>query len=185
AIEYSGDKLNWYENWKPDALDHGPSTPVDRQDLFINIITEGVLLLWWNDVLTFSNWLEIAGASVALSEVWSAIYWPLNLVLGSFFLLHAYLAVGGNWRGATLALECFLDLAFIGLAIVLLSSGSLVELDPTASTEVQTEINRGVMIVVSFVTAVTLWELYKYGRLFSQLRSEWNDERHNVSTYSR
>ena len=184
AIEYSGERLNWYENWHPDALDHGPSTPVDREDLLINIIVEGVLLLWWNEVLTFSNWLEIAPTSVAMSEAWSAIYWPLNVVLGSFFLLHAYLAARGDWHQKTLALECFLDVAFIGLAIILLTSGSLVEVDATVSVDVQSEINRGVMIVVIFFIAVTAWELYKYGRLFSRLRTEWNDER-RVSTYSR
>lgn len=176
AIEYSGEKLNWYENWQPDAVDHGPSTPVNRQDLLINIITEGVGLLWWNDVLTFSNWLEFADTSVAMSQAWAAIYWPLNAVLGSFFLLHVYLAMRGNWRGKTLALECFLDIAFLGLAVTLLTGGSLVELGSTASADLQASIHRAATIVVGVFIAVTCWDLYKYSRLAWRLRREWNDD---------
>ncbi len=176
AIEYSGEKLNWYENWQPDAVDHGPSTPVNRQDLLINIITEGVGLLWWNDVLTFSNWLEFADTSVAMSAAWVPIYWPLNAVLGSFFLLHVYLAMRGNWRGKTLALECFLDIAFLGLAVTLLTGGSLVELGSTASADLQASIHRAATIVVGVFIAVTCWDLYKYSRLAWRLRREWNDD---------
>ena len=119
---------------------------------------------------------EIADTSVAMSAAWAVIYWPLNIVLGSYFALHAYLAVRGNWRGKTLALECLLDIAFLGLAIVLLTSGSLVELDPTATADLHAEINRGAMIVVSVFMAITLWDLYKHTRLFARLRTERNDD---------
>ena len=175
ALEYSGEKLSWYDNWQPDAVDHGPSVPVDRQELFTNIITEGVLLLWWNDVLTFSNWLELADTGIAMSETWAVFFWPVNLVFGTFFLLHTYLAVRGNWRGQTLALECFLDIVFVGLAVSLLTSGPLVELDSTASSDLQDMIQRTVMIVVGVFIAVTVWDLHKYGRLAWRLRQEWHD----------
>ena len=135
AIEYSGEKLNWYDNWKPDALDHGPSTPVDHQDLFTDLIAEGVLLLWWNGGLSFSNWLEFADTTLEMSAVWALLFWPVNVVLGAFFLLHAYLAVRGNWRTRTLVLECILDIAFVVLCVILLLSDSLVELSSTASAQ--------------------------------------------------
>ena len=161
ALEYSGEKLNWYENWQPDAVDHGISLPANSSDLITNLITEGVLLLWWNNALQFPNWLEFASTNLSLSQAWAPLYWPLNVVVGSFFLLHAYLIVRGNWRAWTLALEWLLNAAFLGLIATALRGSSLVELSPGTNAGLAEAIQLWAVIVLWVFIAVTVWELGK------------------------
>ncbi|NKB97210.1 MAG: hypothetical protein GKR90_01735 [Pseudomonadales bacterium] len=51
AVEYSGEKLGWYENWSPQSLSPNSMGVISRSDIVTNIVTGGFFLLWWNDVV--------------------------------------------------------------------------------------------------------------------------------------
>jgi hypothetical protein len=67
-----------------------------------NVITEGVFLLWWNHAFEAQNWLPEFGDGfpLALSPAWDIFFWPLNVIVGIAFFLHAYALIRGGLASA-------------------------------------------------------------------------------------
>jgi len=166
ALEYSSEKLSWYDDWDPSSLDGGPIHSVDTSDMFINIITEGVLLLWWNDLLRFGS--EADGASILLSDTWNPLFWPVNIILGGLFLMHGYLIVQGYWNRTLLSLEVFSGLCGTGICVYLLLARPLIVIQSDVSSHPVWAENVVVTVVVG-VALVWLWDTIKYTRLLRRM----------------
>jgi len=131
AIEYSGEKLNWYADWKPTSLNSDTTSVASRRDIISNFVTEGVFLLWWNDILRVQSWLPELGAEfpLCLSVVWDVFHWPLNIIFGIAFVLHAYTLLRGVWHRMGLLTEIASNVALLAAGFVLLSSADLIDID--------------------------------------------------------
>ena len=70
GIERSGERIDWYNNWDPAKLPRRGVSVIDRQDMVTNLLTEGVFLLWWNDVVSFASWLPSGVVVLELAEPW-------------------------------------------------------------------------------------------------------------------
>lgn len=127
GIEGAGTRLKWYERWEPRSIARGPVSLVNRGDVVTNLITEAIFLLWWNDALSLRGWVPggtegSAPLVAAFSDAWTPLFWPLNLIFGAFFLLHAYVLIRGLWQRTTLLAEIALGVAGIAAAGWLLMS---------------------------------------------------------------
>lgn len=159
AVEYSGEKLGWYENWSPQSLSPNSMGVISRSDMVTNIVTGGFFLLWWNDVVALQNFLPEGVLTFELMPIWFEYFWHLNVVFGATFLVHVYTLILGVWRKWCLLAEVAGNAALIGLALVLLTSGDLVAVDGELGAKlvsVQTVVKVGLMVVIG----VTLWDVW-------------------------
>ncbi|GAB4182882.1 MAG: hypothetical protein Tsb002_04710 [Wenzhouxiangellaceae bacterium] len=167
TLDYSGEQLQWYKNWRPDRLLHNAVAPINRSDLITNLIGEGVFLLWWNDVLSFISRLpdEITTTPISLAPVWDRLFWPLNLILGALFALHLYALARGVWQRAGLYGEVVLNLA------TLIIIGILVTSDPLLTGVVSDNWPQGGLILerslrsaLLVIGGFTIWDIVIAGR---------------------
>jgi hypothetical protein len=171
GIEGAGERLRWYERWEPGSLGTGAVSVIDRSTVITNIITEGVFLLWWNGVLTWRT--SLAGAfdarepvTLALSDVWSPLFWPLNVVFAAFFALHAYVLVRGLWQRWTLNAEVLLGAAALALAAwVLVPREALIVVSGPLDGFVAQHLQRTVWWTVAVIAGFVAWDLYTAVRL--------------------
>ena len=161
AIEYSGEKLGWYETWRVQSLTPHSMSTISLSDIVTNIVTEGFFLLWWNDVVVLQNTFPGGVLTVDLMPIWSEYFWFFNVVFGILFVLHIYTLILGVWRKWCLLCEILAHATLIGLALVLMASGDLVaiggDLVPNIGLiEVQTTA-KGILLVL---LGLTLWDVW-------------------------
>jgi hypothetical protein len=161
AIEYSGEKLGWYETWRVQSLTPHSMSTISLSDIVTNIVTGGFFLLWWNDVVVLQNTIFDGALSFDLMPIWSDYFWFFNVVFGWLFVLHIYTLILGVWRRWCLLGKILGNAALIGLALVLITSGDLVaiggDLVPNIGLiEVQTTA-KGILLVL---LGLTLWDVW-------------------------
>lgn len=169
-IEYSGHRLDWYDKWNADSLSPSSSSSVDRSGLISDLISEGIFLLWWNDVLVLQNWVPGARElfTVTLADVWGPLYLPLNLLFGAWFLLHAYVLIRDLWQPIALYAEIIFSTVCIGIGVWLLAHRPLLSVSGDIGVNGELIVDRVVMTVVVGVILVTLWD---FGKAVQRLMS--------------
>ena len=165
-IERSGERLGWYESWKPASLSPSTLGTIDRSDVVTNLIIEGVFLLWWNDVLPINNLIPAFGESypITLSSDWAIFFWPINALALGWFVLHAWVLARGLWQRETLLGEIILGLNALAVIALLLRGGANVNgpADPRLAQTLQWS----VASVLLFIGVIIAWDTYKaYRRL--------------------
>ncbi|MEL7448488.1 MAG: hypothetical protein AAFN78_04720 [Pseudomonadota bacterium] len=162
AIEFSGERLNWYKDWSADSLKPTAGSPVDNGQLITNLITEGAFLLWWNDVLVLQNWIPGGHEvfSLTLTETWTPLFWPLNVLVAAWFLLHAYVLYRGLWQRGTVIAEVVLGGVFIAIGLWLISHAPLAEVAGSISEFSAAAANRVIVSVIVVIMALTAWDSY-------------------------
>ncbi|MEE4280843.1 MAG: hypothetical protein V2I41_02800 [Pseudomonadales bacterium] len=162
AIEYSGERLRWYENWQPSALSSTSLGVINRQDVITNLISEGFFLLWWNNVVVLVGFLPEGAAEqvIALSPIWATFFWPLNIIFGVLFVLHFYVLVRGIWQRYVLLAEVVGNTALLAIVGVLLSSGDLVLLNDQFPNGFASNAQLVVKVALSVVCAAILWDIW-------------------------
>ncbi len=171
AIEYSGERLNWYKDWTADSLKPTTGSPVDNGQLITNLITEGAFLLWWNDILVLQNWIP-GGREVlwvTLTDTWTPLFWPLNVLVGAWFLLHAFVLYRGLWQRGTVIMEIALGGAFIAIGLWLISHAPLVDVAGRTSEFSAAATNRVIVSIIVVIMALTAWESFT---VFRRLRRD-------------
>lgn len=165
ALEYSGERLNWYESWAPTAANVNAVGVIKRGDVVTNLVTEGFFLLWWNDVLVLLEVLPIVDLSVQLSPVWQDYFWHLNILIGAAFVLHIYVLIKGVWQRVTQMTEVVINVALLGVGTVLLFADVLVVLGvedglSTAASGVNENLQRVVRTIVLVIIGFTIWDIW-------------------------
>lgn len=165
SIDYSGEQLKWFDAWRPESLTDQSTSVIRHGDVVTNLITEGVFLLWWNDLLVFQNWLPASGGEfpLALASGWDPMFWPLNVVIGASFILHAIVLLRGLWDRVTLISEITFNLSLLAIAAGLLTGGPLVAISDPALTvaHVQNTARVTLLIVCGFIA----WDVFLAARL--------------------
>ena len=161
VLEYSGEKLNFYDNWQPEKLKGSSIGVINRQDVITNLLGEGVFLLWWNDVLVVSNWLPVMGQHLLLDTVWQAYFWPLNLLFGAAFMVNVWVLIRGVWHQSSLISEIVINVALLAAGAVLLTADNLVLI-----TQVELQASNGALLqtivrwVIVVLMAFTVWDVW-------------------------
>lgn len=160
VLEASGEKLGWYESWSSDQLRSTPSG-LNYTDLVINLLTEGGFLLVWNSLVSLNwgadpDWL----ASLTYNPVFDALFWPFNIVVGGFFLLHVVLLVVGVWERWSAGVELLLSAALVLLLASLLMSGALIGVAEFGDYQPSGWVNNSLRVTLICVVLVTLWDAW-------------------------
>ena len=154
ALEYSGERFDLFSRWSPDSLQSGVATPVSYSDQVTNVVSEGLLLLWWNGLIALPT---LAG--VQPTDVWANLHWPVNGIVGALFASHIWVMVRGYWTRNHLRLEVLLTVG------ALLLIGWLVATDLIILTEANRLTDVPIEFVVKFalmnVAAFVFWDLWK------------------------
>lgn len=168
TIEYTGEKLGWYEDWQPQRLASGSLGIIKRSDVITNLVTEGVFLLWWNDVLVLSNVISSDGDDFVfnLASVWAEYFWPFNVLVGACFLLHLYVLVKGVWQRPTLVLEIATNTALIALLLVFVSAPELVAVGEGVPEFFANLVDRTLRIALLVIAGFALWDIWVAWRHF-------------------
>ena len=162
AIEYSGEKLKWYESWEPASLSRNQVGWINRQDVITNIIGEGVFLLWWNDILVLQNFLPDGLLEISLAPIWFEYGLYLNILFAACFALHVYVLVRGTWHRVTMVSEIVLYAALIGLGIVLMLADELLVLSGTWVEQGYSEhVHLWPQTVIAVIIVITIWDVLK------------------------
>lgn len=174
AIEFSGERPNHLDRWRADRLPAASVAPIRRGDVLTNLFSEGVFLLWWNDVLVLSRWLpdSIPAFPLQAGPAWDGWFWPLNIVFGLAFALHLWVLMRGVWQRPTLWAEIATGLGVIVAAIAICIAGDLVvvrELPADSALQVlgraELFIERTLKIALLVVAGFTAWDVWKAWRL--------------------
>ena len=161
SIEFSGEKLRLYSSWRPEKLTGTSIGVVDRQDVITNLLSEGFFLLWWNDVVSVSNWLPFVGEYLELGEIWQSYFWPLNIIFAAFFVLHLTVLVRGLWHRFELIFEITLDVALMAIGVILLGAQHLTTVNNAdISIQFVSNIQIVVQMVIIVIMAATLWDIW-------------------------
>ncbi len=168
AIEYSGEKLGWYDDWQPRRLASGSLGVIKRGDVITNLVTEGVFLLWWNDVLVLSNVISRDGSDFVfnLAGVWGDYFWPFNVLIGVCFLLHLHVLVKGVWQRSTLVLEIATNTALVALLLVLVVAPELVSVATGVPELLSDMVDRTLRIALLVIAGFAGWDLWLAWRHF-------------------
>ena len=173
VMERSGDGANRFNRWDPLSLrKREKSVLVSKSDMIMDVSLETVLLLWWNGVFSFFDWLSWSGSVLAVATPGlDAVFWVVNIVLGGSLLLHGVMLVYTHWRPGLIAMEILFELATIGIMGYLLRFNNPVVVVPVESSldGVQTGINLGFDILIWFILVMTVVELIKHIRIAFRL----------------
>ena len=162
ALEYSGERLKWYEQWQPQQLSNGSLCVISRGDVITNLISEGFVLLWLLDVIEFPV-LELASGdvfSIHLSTHWTAYTDYLAIVFGCLFLLHFYVLIRGVWVGRALLIEIIGNTALLGIGAALLSEPNLIEASAAWSSIFAENAERIVKVAIIVIGATCIWDIW-------------------------
>ncbi len=161
SMEFTGERLKWYDSWQPESLGFKSVSISKRDNVISNLITEGIFLLWWNDVLSFQRLLPNPSGDVVvtMSDAWAQLYWPLNIVFAFSFALHAYVLIRGLWHRHTLIAEIVLAFAMIGAVIFLLVSDTLINVTGNVEPELVKLLQGTASIVLLFIAGFALWDV--------------------------
>ena len=161
AIEFSGERLNWYQDWRPSMLSPGTLGVIDRGDEITNILSEGFFLLWFNGVVVVQNFLPDGVLTVNLAPIWETYAWHLNLLFGASFLLHVYVLTRGVWQRSVLIAEMVIYAAFLGLGFVLLTADALVIAGGELLERITVlNLDRTARIIIIVIMGFTIWDLW-------------------------
>lgn len=170
AVEFGGQKFNWYESWDPrDSVN--TVGVIDRGDVITNLLSEGFFLLWWNDVIVLQNFLPDGAFALQLADIWGTYFWHLNVLFAAAFLLHGYVLARGVWKHKMIIAETVLFSAMVGLGLVLATADTLVIVETTAVPGLSVEgINTVVRATLWVIIGFTLWDIYNGFRLWRGAR---------------
>ena len=191
-LEYSGEKLDWYENWDPKKLvsaEH--AMQIKKSDVITNISFETVLLLWWNDAFEFDSFKIATDGlewSIGLAPGWAEFYWPVNVLLVLGIILHCYqlfFPIAGlsfaswitttQWNFPKIIAEITLDVASLIVVFKLLmlkpllalSGASVISEDVRRSLEIT---ETGVWYTLMIIGCLLAYDFYKHSRVLSKMR---------------
>ena len=162
GLESSGEKLRWFHDWTPDALSLKRS-PVDVSGTASNLVFEGFFLLYWNSAVSLDWGLDERWLSaINLASVWHSLYWPANLIIGAFFVLHCVVLLRGHWMRWSARLELALCVGLLALIGIVLGAQPLVVVEPNLASEADFPspawLNRTLYISLLVVAGLTVWD---------------------------
>ena len=162
AIEAGSEHVDLYDRWSANSLSLRAGAPVNVSDQITNLVSEGVFLLWWNGALVFQNWIPGLGdmLPVGLGPVWDTLYWPLNVVAGAWFVLHAWVLMRGLWQTSTLVAEIALGVAALLLCAWLLTQPPLLDLAAEFPERAAAILHRAVTTVIVVVAGFIAWDTW-------------------------
>lgn len=176
--EYTGEKIDWFENWNPSSLPAFPDLRIDRTDNIFNLVFETIGLLWWNNVVDFTNAMSVDDSvwNIGLADGWAVFYWPVNIILIGAIVLHVHHLFFEYWNLPKAGIEIVLDLASLAVLYFLLQIDPLIVFDgdvASATDGMQRFIGLldGVLwYILMGITVIVLYELYKHGKIFYRMR---------------
>lgn len=157
-LEQCGERLDWYDNWRASSL--RSFRAINRNDLMTNVITEGVFLLWWNSAFSFQQWIPGFGRdfTVSLSSTWATLFWPINIVVGAWFILHAVTLLRDGWSRSALWLELLCSAVAIALIMFLLLQTTLISY--TGGVDQFDILQRSLRVTLIVIAALIIWDAY-------------------------
>ena len=167
VLEYSSEKLNWYDNWHPDSLAHGPTHSVNISDMIINLVVEGFLLLWWNNLLVFTS--DSEPSQILLTDIWLPLLWPVNLIFGVLFLMHGYLVLRDRWTPWLLKAEIMLGISGLAICTYLLSNRPLIEIPMVENIARWSWVENLTVGIIVVVILVWVGDTIKYVRILRRM----------------
>ena len=178
-MERSGQSVEWVAKWNPLSLRNRDNyLAVDRGDLITSIITDFVLLLWWNGALVLPAQVSWVEGSIALmrSPAWDVVFWPVNVLLVVSFVLSSAMLMKGFWGGRTVSLWILIEMASAAVLIYLIRTPELVGLDTSGDHDfvrIRDGITVGVRIALWAFFAMVLWDLVTFGKKAIRLARGW------------
>ncbi|MEM6638560.1 MAG: hypothetical protein AAF610_01520 [Pseudomonadota bacterium] len=159
----SAEQIDPYVDWTADKLSLRGAQPLWRVsvgDQLFNLASEVIFLLWWNGAIVFTNVFPTLEGDIpiALGPVWQALYWPLNVLVAGYLLLHVSIVVRCVWSRVTLWAEIALGLVLLVACAWVLLHPPLVVLAGDASAAGSLPHRLAIAFVI-VIAGLTLWDL--------------------------
>lgn len=174
AWQYFGAQKPFSGFWRAEKQLLQPKRAASKTDMLTNLLSEGFLLLWWNSANPLGwippQWIE--GVSVNLSDMWLLLYWPINLALGAYFVLHLMTLVRGFWQKQSLLAEIALSGFSVVLVAALLFSGELSTVthsNPDTQAFLAKAIENTLTITLLVIGFLSLFDGYQSARMYKEM----------------
>lgn len=173
ALEYSGEKLEWFEKW--DAFNYLSFKRVgaDRQAAVTNVITDAVVFIWWNKWFGLDHQSPVTPDAFPflVTSAYDFLYWPVNAVLLAGLLLYGCQLIQCYWTKARLSIAIGIDVASIAIISLMVMADDLFVLrgqhDELAT--ILGKVNLSVDVILIGIVGFVVYDLYVHLKTWRKL----------------
>jgi uncharacterized membrane protein len=162
--------LNTLYAWSPKKLSSNVSKiSLSRFEVFFEMAFEGLFLVIWNRLfLSESIWINNGFIeNFSMSENWSIVYLPVNIVVGASFLLNIFKLTNAHWNRWMLNCNLVINAASLILLTYIaqfdqyfIASTNQLDGFDWARFNYYAELN--VRIVIGIIMAIIIWDSYSH-----------------------
>ncbi|MBE1298814.1 MAG: hypothetical protein GJ680_02730 [Alteromonadaceae bacterium] len=175
TMEYSGDKLDWFDKWEPLALSRAKRIAASREDANINVITDAVIFIWWNNWFGKNHDMPFTPNDfpVMATGVYDIVYWPINVLLITSLTFYTWQLVQCYWTKLRLQLAIIIDIASVIVLGYMIQAGDLFALKVTNENAaiILDKVNFSVSVVLAVIIGFVLYDIYGHLKNWRKLAS--------------
>ncbi|MCO7225822.1 hypothetical protein [Pleionea sp. CnH1-48] len=175
AIERTGQKLKWFDEWEPSSL-VGSELIQSRSSTVFNLVSELVVLIWWNDLASFTDWLsKYSGVGLELTPQWQAMTVVINLLLITGILWYSYRLVQVRWTKKGVLFESLLNLVWIILLLTAILGTPMFVIPEDFSLVAHFDqaaewMARTIQVSLGIIVAILGWETFELFKKYQKCR---------------
>ena len=164
--------LDHIYRWSPAEL-KGKSArlPLKRVEVLFELLFQILFIAWWNNFLTIpvsGTHAEVAN-SIAMSDHWSALTLPVNVLFGGAMLISLHKLFVAGWQKLTLVATICLDLVILGVLAQISHFDTYIVIDetilePNKWQKVMDMIDYNVWSFLAVIAVFVVWEIYTCGK---------------------
>ena len=175
SLEHFGSKLSLGDNWDPARMAQISASSGLRETAITNVISSSVFLVIWNRWLVpnAGEATDLGELTLSFPEVFTTLYWPVNLLLVSTILLYALLLILNYWQKTSVSAAIFLELATLLIfAVLLANAGDIVVSNVTGhfAERIAEHVNTVLQVSFAVVIAISGYDLWKQIKVAKSLR---------------
>lgn len=176
TLEFYGEKFPTMTPWDPLKISTQKQSKGDREDAVTNVISDTVILFFWNMWVgpALQNTTEIGALSITFSDMYVALFWPVNaLILGSV-MLYSWQILSNSWNKLRINLAMLIDVLSLIILVLLMASTDQVlftNIDDELLNNIghdfaahASTVFKSILVVVFGLTAYDLWKHSKIWR---------------------
>lgn len=155
--------------WSPkDLKAHKAGRSLSRLETFFEMVVEILFLAWW---LNLMNWpassvgSDRVGLDVSMSPEWTAVFWTVNMIVGSSIFLNVYKLIIAGWDRFSLTANLAINAATLVVLIQISRFENHVIISGSGDVAAQlaramTVENNVILSVLAGVALYVIWESY-------------------------
>lgn len=175
TMEYSGEKLDWFDKWEPLLLSNAKRIAATRENAISNVITDAVVFIWWNNWFGRDHDMPFTPNDfpVMATGVYDIVYWPINVLLITSLAFYTWQIVQCYWTKLRLQVAIIIDIVSVIVMGYMIQAGDLFALKVTDENAaiILDKVNFSVSVVLAVIIGFVLYDMYGHLKNWRKLAS--------------